>query len=882
MASALALTMAPTLVLHNSNNHTCSHLFRNHKNKKMRLFDDDDGGIDIHPFAIKGTLSAPVTLNETICNRHRSNPNPDVVKLCDEGRLKEAMTIFYDMYRQGIAPHFDTYAALLESCAKLKALPEGMQIHNHMLNAGFQSNSFLSSKLVSMYAKCGSLVEARLVFDKMGKVSLFAYNAMIAGYGRKGLCEEALALYFQMQQTDLQPDKYTFTYIVKACAGLGVLQQGKEIHCYAIKNGFGLDVFVGNALIAMYAKCGSVEDARQVFDVLSQRNVISWTSMIAGYAQNRHSDEALKLFRQMHFAGMEPDTVTIASVLSACAHWAALKLGKEIHAYAIRFGLDSNVFVGNALVDIYAKSGSTADGRQVFDKIFQRDVVSWNAMIAGYAQNGFSHDALKLLPQMQLAAMKPDSITLVSALLACACIAALQQGKEIHGYIIRCGFESGVFVETALIDMYAKCRKVEIARVLFDKMSKKDVVSWNAMIAGYAQNEHANDAWTLFHQMQLAGMKPSSVTMVTVLPACAHLGALQHGKGIHNYIIKYGFQLDVFVGTALIDMYAKCGILESAHQLFEEMPKRSLVSWNAMIAGYGMHGRGEDALALFSQMQQTGMKPDQVTFIGVLSACSHAGLVSEGWQYFDCMNQDYGIIPTVEHYACIVDLLGRAGHLDEAHNFVKKMPLEPSAGVWGALLGACRIHFNIELGEYVAERLFDLVPENSGYYVLLSNIYAAAGRWDDVAKVRSMMKDRGVKKTPGCSLIEVNNKVHAFVVGDRSHPQSEKIYETLENFSGQMKAAGYTPNTNFVLHDVEEEVKENVLGSHSEKLAIAFGFINTNPGTPIRIMKNLRVCGDCHTATKFISKIIRREIIVRDANRFHHFKDGLCSCGDYW
>jgi pentatricopeptide repeat protein len=329
-------------------------------------------------------------------------------------------------------------------------------------------------------------------------------------------------------------------------------------------------------------------------------------------------------------------------------------------------------------------------------------------------------------------------------------------------------------------------------------------------------------------------------------------------------------------------MYAKCGRIGVARQVFDKMSSRDVGSWNAMILGYGIHGQGEDAVALFSQMQQTGTKPDHITFTAVLTACSHAGLVDQGWQYFECMKSDYGLVPKLEHYACLVDLLGRAGHLDEAHDIIKKMPLEPQSNVWGALLGACRIHGNIELGEQAAKHLFKLEPNNAGYYVLLSNIYAEAGRWEEVAKLRTMMKEREVKKQPGCSFIEVNREVQSFLVRDKTHPQSEKIYATLENVYGQMKKAGYVPNTNLVLHDVEEEMKEDILCSHSEKLAISFGIINTSPGTPIRIMKNLRVCRDCHNATKFICKIVGREIIVRDANRFHHFTNGLCSCGDHW
>eukprot|EP01018_Ginkgo_biloba_P010117 Gb_21745 [translate_table: standard] len=573
------------------------------------------------------------------------------------------------------------------------------------------------------------------------------------------------------------------------------------------------------------------------------------------------------------------NTYACASLLQACTSMRTLN---QVHAHILITGLDQNIFLGAKLVNMYAAWGSPQNARLVFDKISKPNSFLWSTMIRGYARNGYCEDTLKLYYQMQLAGIPPDNFTFPFVLKACAGLSALQEGKEIHYHIVRNGFDSDVFIEASLIDMYAKCGNIESARQVFDKMSTRDVVSWTAMIEGYVQNGHAHEALALFNEMQLADVKPNSITVLSVLAACSHLGALQQGKWIHEYIIKNGFESKVSVGTALIDMYAKCGSIEIARQLFDKMSKKDVVLWSAMIAGYGMHGHGKDALEVFGQMQQIGMKPNHVTFTCVLSACSHAGLVDEGWQYFYCMSRDYSITPRVKHYACMVDLLGRAGHLDEAQDFIKQMPLEPDAGVWGALLGACRIHCNIELGEHVAEHLFDLQPTHAGYYILLSNIYAAAGRWDDVAKIRAMMTDRGVRKAPGRSLIEVNKRVHSFLVGDRSHPQSEKIYATLETLAGQLKEAGYVPNTNFALHDVEEEAKEHILCSHSEKLAIAFGLINISPGTPIRITKNLRVCGDCHTATKFISKIVGREIIVRDANRFHHFKDGVCSCLDYW
>eukprot|EP01018_Ginkgo_biloba_P020817 Gb_00206 [translate_table: standard] len=808
--------------------------------------------------------------------------NAMIAGYVQNGHAKEALTLFHQMTLSDAKPSSITIVSVLSACTHSVALQQGNRLHNYIIKTGFESDVFVGNSLVDMYAKCSGIEIARQLFDKMSVRDVVSWNAMIVGYAQNGHASEALALFKEMQHTNATPDTVTIASALQACAHLGNMQEGSKIHDCIIRLGFESDVSVGNSLVAMYSKCGSIEAARNLFDKMSKRDAVTWNAMIAGYAQNGHANEALVLFYRMQLAGIIPNSETVVSVISACGYLLALQQGRSIHNYIIRSGFESDIFVGNSLIAMYGKCGCINVARHLFDKMTNRDVVSWNSMIAGYSQNGHANEALILFHQMQLADVTPDSVSVVSALQACAHLGDLQHGKVIHDTISQSGLGLDVSVRNSLIGMYTKCGSIEIARQLFDIMSKRNVVSWNAMIAGYTQNGHANEALTLFYQMQLAGVRPDSFTMVSVLLAYAHLAALQRGKWIHGCIIRSGFELDVFVGTALIDMYAKCGSIDIAHQFFDTMSTRNVVSWNAMIAGYGMHGHGEDAIALFSQMQKTGMKPNHITFVCVLSACSHAGLLDEGWQYFYCMSQDYSITPRMEHYACMVDLLGRAGHLDEAHNFIKKMPLEPDANVWGALLGACRIHCNVELGERVAKCLFDLEPEDAGFYVLLANIYGAACRWDDAEKVRTMMKNRQVKKTPGCSLIEINNRIHVFLVGDRSHPQSEKIYAMLETLAGQMKDAGYVPRTESVLYDVEEEVKEHMLSCHSEKLAIAFGLINTSPGTTVRITKNLRVCDDCHNATKFISNIVRREIIVRDVNRFHHFKDGSCSCGDYW
>jgi len=730
----------------------------------------------------------------------------DVKRLCKQGRLKEALNVLGSSSVP--MPDASTYSSLLQACVKNKSLAEAKLVHAHIIATGFEPDLFLGASVVIVYAKCGNLVDACCALRELAQQNVVSWNAIIAAYSTHGNPEEGLSLFNQMKQGGIQPDHFTYATVVSAAS----LQHGRKIHDCIIKSGFQSDVVVGGALIDMYVKSGTIDDARKVFDEMPIHNVVSWTAMIAAYARHGSGDEALNLFYQMQRTRVQPNHFTFASVLSACTSLANLEHGKRIHNHIIKNGVQSDVFVGSALVDMYIKCGSINDAGNVFDRMPERDQVSWTTMIAGYVQTGCVDEAMEL----------------------------------------------------------------------FQKIPQHDAVSWTAMIAGCSQNGRSNEALDLFCQMRQKRVKPNSVTFVNLLPACANLAALEHGKQVHEDIVRSGFQSDILVGNALIDMYAKCGSIENARKTFDKILERVVVSWNAMIVGYALHGHGKEALQLFEQMHYSNTKPNHVTFVGVLTACCHAGLVDDGWQYFSSMKPRYNITPAVEHFCCMVNLFGRAGLLDEALDFISKIPLKPNAAVWGSLFGACRMYANVDLGEYVAERLFELDPQNSAHYVLLSNIYATAGRWDGVEKVRKMMKDMGLRKMPGYSWIEVNGKVYAFLAGDRSQPETEKIYAKLESLSGQMKEAGYMTSMNAVLYDVEEEQKEHIICHHSEKLAIAFGLIKTSHGTPIRIVKNLRVCNDCHSATKFISKIVEREIIVRDAYRFHHFKDGHCSCGDYW
>eukprot|EP01018_Ginkgo_biloba_P014272 Gb_03213 [translate_table: standard] len=751
----------------------------------------------------------------------------DVRKLCEQGRLKEALHILHGMDHRADS---SAWVHLLQSCIKRNGVLEGKLVHAHVTERGYLPDRFLQNTLVNMYAKCGSLVESRRVFDQMPERDGFSWTVMIAAYSKNGCANDALTMYSQMQRTGIQPDQFTFASILAACASLAALEQGKEIHEVIIRSSFYPDIILWNALVDMYAKCGSIEDARDVFDQMpqrnvvswnamvagyaqnglveealelflkmSERNVVSWTAMISGYAQNGHGKEALKLFQEMQLAGVKANMKTFTSVIPACTNLTALEQGMEIHENLIRSGFQHDVFVESALVDMYAKCGSIQKARYLFDKMHQRNTFSWTAMIAGYAQNGHVDEALKLFQKMpergtvSWTAMiagyahnghVDEALKLFEEMPERDIIAwnAMLAGYVENGYVDEAMKffqkmpERSMVSWNAMIAGYTQKGSVDEAMELFEKMPERNVVSWTTMIAGYMQNGHGVEALNLFLHMQLAGVKPDSYTFVSLLPACATLAALEHGMEVHKEVIKSGLQSDVCVANALVDMYAKCGSIENARHVFDKMAERDVVSWTSMIGGYAMHGCAKEALNLFEEMQFCGTNPSHVTLLSVLSACCHAGLVDEGKQYFASMSQYYNITPAMEHYGCMVDLLGRAGHLDEAQDFINRMPIKPDATVWGCLLGACRVHNNIELGEQVAECLFALDPKNPAHYVVLSNIYASAGKLGDVEKVRKMMKDRSIKKKPGCSWIEINKQVYAFLVGHRSHLQTKEIY----------------------------------------------------------------------------------------------------------
>ncbi|KAL8226169.1 hypothetical protein R6Q57_018726 [Mikania cordata] len=569
------------------------------------------------------------------------------------------------------------------------------------------------------------------------------------------------------------------------------------------------------------------------------------------------------------------------SILKTFIARRAIQPGRQLHAHLCVIGFGYDTILGTKLVDLYCSCNYLSNAHQLFDKIPKRNVFLWNVLIRGYAWNGPYNAAISLYYQMIDYGVVPDNFTFPFVLKACSNLRAIVVGRDVHDHVVRTGWETDVFVGAALIDMYAKCGDVGCARQIFDKMLERDVVLWNSMLAAYAQNACPEDCLVLCGEMASCEVRPTVATLVTAISSAADIAALPQGRELHGYSWRQGFVFQDKVKTALVDMYAKSGSVKVARNLFDMLMEKRVVSWNAMITGYAMHGYAMEALDLFKKMTHE-THPDHITFVGVLSACNHGGLLNRSKELFNLMIHEYKITPTVQHYSSMVDLIGHYGRLEEAYDMINNMTITPDSGIWGALLNSCKIHGDVELGELALEKLIELEPDEAGNYVIMSNIYAQAGKWEGVAKIREIMTNKKLKKDVACSWIEVNNKAHAFLSGDTSHPMCDEIDDELKRIEKLMNEAGYVPNVAPVFHDVDDDEKRKMVCRHSERLAIAFGLISTPPNSKLLITKNLRVCEDCHVAIKFISKITEREIVFRDVNRYHHFKDGLCSCGDYW
>ncbi|PWA97959.1 pentatricopeptide repeat (PPR) superfamily protein [Artemisia annua] len=610
--------------------------------------------------------------------------------------------------------------SLLTSC---KNIPSLKQLHSLLIVDGQSTHLSSQTKLVSLYGSFKDTKSARLVFDGISDPDMFSCKVMIRWYFLNDEHFESIGFYNCMRGCVKGCDNVVFSIVVKACTEMRDLCEGRKVHCDIVKAGCP-DGFVLTSLVDMYAKCGEVNCSRRVFDGIVDRDVVSWTSMIVAYVQNGCGGEALVMFNRMRCGLVEGNQHTFGSIVSACAKLRALHQGKWVHGYVIKNGVELNSHLVSSLVDMYVKCGAILDARSAFDELFTVDVVTWTAMIVGYSQNGHPNEAIELFTNRKYYDILPNSITISSVISACAQLGNLILGKAIHCLGVKLGLEESNVVNT-LVDMYAKCEMIKDARYLFNSLTNKDLVTWNSIINGYAQIGCSNEITRLFHQMRLEGFRPDETTLVTLLSCFASFGDLQVGSSLHAYAIKGLLSYDnVYINTSLLHFYAKCGELKLARRVFDGMGEKNTISWNALINAYGMQGDSSGSIAVFSNTVKENLDPTDATFTAILSACSHTGTV-EGWKFFDSMCQDFDIVPKMSHYGCLVDLLARSGRLEEAFNFIKKMPVQPNVSILGSFLHGCSMHSRFDLGQTEVKWMFDQYPIDASYYVLVSNLYAS-------------------------------------------------------------------------------------------------------------------------------------------------------------
>uniref|UniRef100_A0A7N2KZR9 DYW domain-containing protein n=2 Tax=Quercus lobata TaxID=97700 RepID=A0A7N2KZR9_QUELO len=605
-------------------------------------------------------------------------------------------------------------------------------------------------------------------------------------------------------------------------------------------------------------------------------------SQIEKLVFNKRYREALELFEILEFdGGFELESSTYDALISACIGLNSIRGVKRVSSFMSSNGFELDLYMRNRVLLMHVKCGMMTDARRLFVEMPEKNLVSWNTIIGGLVDSGNYDEAFQLFFITWEESSDGGSRIFSTMIRASAGQGLIFAGRQFHTCALKMGVADDIFVTCALIDMYSKCGSIEDAQCVFDEMPEKTTVGWNSIIAGYALHGYSEEALRMFYEMRDSGVEMDHFTFSMVIRICTRLASLEHAKQAHASLVRHGFGLDIVANTALVDFYSKWGRMEDARHVFDKMPQKNVISWNALIAGYGNHGHGEEAIEMFEQMLREKMRPNHITFLAVLSACSYSGLSERGWEYFKSMSRDHKIKPRAMHYACMIELLGQEGLLDEAFALIRSAPFKPTANMWAALLTACRVHENLELGKFAAEKLYGMEPEKLNNYIVLLNIYNSSGNLKEAAAVVQTLRRKGLRMLPACSWIEVKKQPYFFHSGDKSHALTKEIYQKVDNLMLEISKHGYVPERKYLLPDVDEQEKR-VLLYHSEKLAIAFGLINTPGWTPLQIVQSHRICGDCHSAIKLIAMVTGREIVVRDASRFHHFRDGSCSCGDYW
>ncbi|KAL2485263.1 putative Pentatricopeptide repeat-containing protein [Abeliophyllum distichum] len=810
---------------------------------------------------------------DRIDNKNSISWNSIISVYSQRGDAGSAFGLFSSMQKEGMRFSFKpteyTFGSLIAavSAAMSSCFDNGQLLLEQMLakieKSGFLEDLYVGSALVSGFAKFGLFDTANKIFQHMGARNAVSMNGLIVGLVKLKRGEEAVEVFMKMRNL-VKINSDSFVALLSAFAEFSCLEdgkrRGKEVHGYLMRTSIiDSKITIGNSLINVYAKCGAIEDACSFFKLMSFKDSVSWSSMISGLDQNDRFEDALLSFCAMKRTGLMPSNFTLISALSSCGSLGWIWMGEQIHCEGIKLGLDLDVSVSNSLLAVYADTVCITECRKVFSLMPEHDQVSWNTIVGAFSDSESSIiEAVEYFKEMMQVGWILNSITFINILAAAASLSHFGLAHQVHALVLKYRLMDDSAIENALLSCYGKVGAMNDCENIFSRMwERRDDVSWNSMISGYIHNELLSKAMEIVWLMLHNGQRLDRFTFATVLSACASVATLERGMEVHACAIRACLEYDVVIGSALVDMYAKCGRIDYASRFFMLMPVRNVYSWNTMISGYARHGRGNKALELFSQMKLEGQAPDNVTFVGVLSACSHVGLVDQAFDHLESMTKMYGLTPRIEHFSCVVDLLGRAGEFGKMEDFVDRMPISPNVLIWRTVLGACgRANGRMaDLGRRAAQMLLELEPQNAVNYVLLANMYASGEKWEDVAEARCAMKEAAAKKEAGCSWVTMKDGIHVFIAGDKSHPDTEAIYSKLEELHRKMKDAGYMPQIRYALYDLELENKEELLSYHSERLAVAFVLIRTTE-LPIRIMKNLRVCGDCHSAFKYISEIV--------------------------
>ncbi|WOG93275.1 hypothetical protein DCAR_0312556 [Daucus carota subsp. sativus] len=716
----------------------------------------------LNSYAKFGYLTESRWVFSKIINNNLSLWNSVLVGYFRANQFDEVLRLYCELRGKRIGVHSSVITFGLKSCVELGELEHGCVIHVDAIKFGLGSDPFVGSSLIGLYCRYGDIEDASKVFDEIIEKDLVAYTSMISGYAKIGdhRAYEAFEIVKCMQMDGIDPNRVTLVSLLHAAAQLQDVEYGRSVHGYATRRGIGCfeEVFE-TCLMDMYLKCGKPYNAMILCSNMKFRSVASWNALIVGHLQLGQPEEALNLFVLMIQERQKPDLISLANGILCCADLGLLREGKSVQGYAIRSGIELDIVTITALIDLYLKCNNTYTALKLFNGIEDKDVISCNVMMTGFLQSGSANEVMKIFHEMVIRGIKPNQSTFLSIITACSNLGDIRQGKFIHGYVIRHNFESNTDIANQVIYMYAKCHFIDCARKVFNRLKRKDLVSWTSMMMGYVNDGHADEAMYLFCLMQGDGVLPDSVTLICLLQAFTQLKYFSLAKEVHSFMYRVCMENEIPVINSLLTTYSKSGKLHLSEKLFAHMKRRNLASWNSMIAAYGMHGRCHDALNLFKLMEKECIVPDELTITSVLSACSHSGLVEEGLSVFRSMKEDFSMIPCEEHYSCIVDLLSRSGQLEEAYHFLQSVPLQHCGSAYSSLLAACRVHGKTKLGEVIGRQFMEIESQNPSAYRMVSNLYAEDDRWDAAAQIRSAANERGFKRTAGYSMVELENQV---------------------------------------------------------------------------------------------------------------------------